>query len=355
MSTPTLAPEDSLRLAVLLAGEVHAVRIDEGRLELMALTPRGEARIALHPDTRPERYLMRVREVLAGHAMGSPGGYPVHLRRWTRSGHASPRSLAALLRLGEPEAVTAVALSPDLTHELAQRAWWALPAHDLARHMLGHAAVRSGELGPVLARHLMEHLPFEEDADAARASVEAVAAAGLLDDAMRSRLWRSAQNRPHLLIGWLAHARHTLPHGQALDTPGAVARAAAEGHPGAQALQQWRSAAGQGQLHALWLALDKPPTHDAVYRSLDLCRDLFGGSGVPASGSHAPGETVCGDPGTEGLGTLGRAMAALAQVDHRLAEPVLSRTTSVGPLMRRHLAPVIAPVLDHLKTLRSPT
>ena len=105
MSISQLASEDALRLAVLLAGEVHAVRIDEGALTLHALTPRGEAHVALHPDTRAERYLMRVRETLAGHATGSPGGYPVHLRRWTRSGHASPKNLELLLRLGEPEPV----------------------------------------------------------------------------------------------------------------------------------------------------------------------------------------------------------------------------------------------------------
>jgi hypothetical protein len=337
MSLDQLAPEDALRLAVLLAGEVHAVRIDEGALTLHALTPRGEARVALHPDTRAESYLMRVREVLAGHAMGSPGGYPVHLRRWTRSGHASPKSLQALLRLGEPEAVTAVALSASLTHELAQRAWWAQPTAELARSMLGHDAVRRGELGAQLARHLMEHLPFEEDADLAMASVEAIAAAGLLDTPMRERLWRAAANRPHYLIGWIAHDRTSLPPRPAREPSPALTEAAAAGNTLAQALLPWYAPAGQGLLNALALAVEKPPTHAAAYRALDLVGECF------ASAPLVTG-AACG--------AEAQALVLLRGIERTQAEPILTRTTAVGPLMRRHLAPVLAPVLQALQTLR---
>lgn len=336
-SQDLLAAEDAFRLAVLLADEVHAVRIDEGTMTLRALTPRGEARVALHPDTRPERYLMRVREVLAGHAMGSPGGYPVHLRRWTRSGHASPKSLQALLCLGEPEAVTAVALSANLTHELARRAWWAQPTAELARSMLGHAAVRRGELGAQLARHLMEHLPFEEDADLAMASVEAIAAAGLLDAPMRERLWRAAANRPHYLIGWIAHARDTLPPRAPREAAPAWVAAAAAGDALAAALLRWYGAAGQGLLHALALAVERPPTHAAVYRALDLVGECF--SDTPQAMAAA-------------FGDEGQALALLRGTHRALAEPVLTRTTAVGPLMRRHLAPVLAPISQALQVLR---
>jgi hypothetical protein len=337
LSQDPLATEDALRLAVLLAGEVHAVRIDEGAMTLHALTPRGEARVTLHPDTRPERYLMRVREVLAGHAMGSPGGYPVHLRRWTRSGHASPKSLQALLCLGEPEAVTAVSLSANLTHELAQRAWWAQPTAELARSMLGHAAVRRGDLGVQLSRHLMEHLPFEEDADLAIASVEAIAAAGLLDTPMRERLWRAAASRPHYLIGWIAHDRASLPPRPAREPSPALVEAAATGDPLAHALLPWYAPAGQGLLHALALAVEKPPTHAAVYRALDLVGQCF--AATPCA-SAAAGDAEA------------QALLLLRGAERTRAEPILTRTTAVGPLMRRHLAPVLMPVLQALQTLR---
>jgi hypothetical protein len=340
MSLDQLASEDALRLAVLLASDVHAVRIDEGALTLHALTPRGEARVALHPDTRAERYLMRVREVPAGHAMGSPGGYPVHLRRWTRSGHASPKNLEALLRLGEPEAVTAVSLSAHLTDELARRAWWAQPTSDIARAMLGHDAVRRGAMGPVLAQHLLEHLPFEEDPDVAIASVAAVAAAGLLDDAARERLWRAAQHRPHYLIGWLEHAPLTLPPAAAHAVPAAVEDAARAGHPLAALLVRCASAEGQGFLRALALALEKPPTHDATFRVLDATAARF------AAARDAP--ALAGVPPD-----VHAAVAALAATGRAAAEPILGRTTAVGPLMRRHLAPVLQPLLQHLQVVRA--
>ena len=343
MSHNELVAEDALRLAVLLAGEVHAVRIDDGALTLHALTPRGEARVALHPDTRAERYLMRVREVLAGHAMGLPGGYPVHLRRWTRSGHASPKNLEALLRLGEPEAVTAVSLSANLTDELARRVWWAQPDNETARSMLAHESVRRGAMGPVLVRHLLEHLPFEEDPDAAIASVRAMAAAGQLDERSRERLWRAAQNRPHYLIGWIEHEPQTLPAGSALELPANIATAAEAGNPEAALLVRCASAPGQGVLRALAMALEKPPTHDAAFRVLDATAAWFAAARSPSQAD------LQGAAATDALA----AVRALAATGRAAAEPILSRTTAVGPLMRRHLAPVLQPLLHHLQVLRS--
>ena len=335
-----LASEDALRLAVLLAGELHAVRIDEGSLTLHALTARGEARIALHPDTRAERYLVRVREALAGHVMRSPGGYPVHLRRWTRSGHASPSNVAALLCLAEPEAVTAVSLSAHLTDELARRVWWLQPDAPVARAMLGHPAVRRGPIGPVLAAHLLEHLPFEDDPDMAIASIDAVAAAGLLDEPAREKLWRAAEHRPHYLIGWLQHAPETLPPEPPRTLPPAVEAAAEQGDALAMLLCQCATPGGQGALRAMQLVLEKLPTHEATYRMLDLIGERF----APARDA-AEADTAVPAP-------LAEALRGLAGVSGAAAESVLRRTTAVGPLMRRHLAPVLQPIGARLQTLR---
>jgi hypothetical protein len=340
MPLDRLTHEDALRLAVLLAGEVHAVRIDESSLTLAALTPHGEARIALNPDTRPERYLMLVREVLAGHAMGSPGGYPVHLRRWTRSGHVNPKSLEALLRLGEPEAFVAAAQSPDLTDELARRVWWAHPCSEIARAMLAHEAVRRGAMGPVLARHLLEHLPFEDDPDQAIASVEAVAAAGLLDEAARQRVWAAAQHRPHYLIGWLAHAPQTIPAAEPQAVPAPLAQAARGGNALAALLVRCASAEGQGYLRALSLVLERPPTHDAVCRVLDLAARWF-------ADARADVEAPPGAPANWVV-----AARALAATGRAAAMPILRGTTAVGPLMCRKLAPVLQPLLQHVHRLR---
>jgi hypothetical protein len=329
-----LSPEDALRLNVLLAGELLAVRIDEGAATLYGLTPKGEARVPLHPVGRPERYFQRVRELLGGHALGSPGGYPVHLRRWTRMGHAEPRKLEALLRLGEPEAVLAVAHAPTLTDELARRAWWALPTPEVAHVMLGHPAVRAGAMGRVLADALVEHLPFEADAGAAMNIVRALLASGRTTPEARAALWAKGRRRPHYLIGFLEHLPDALPAEPALpplpDLPDT---------PAARLLARCRSGGGQAWLAAAELALDKPPAHEAVYLLLDLVGRYF------AAGRDAPA-TLTGFPAEAA------ALDALARLSNAAAEPILMRTTAVGPLMRRHLEPLFAPIIAHLRLLR---
>ena len=117
-----LTPEDSLRLNVMLAGDIQAIRIDAANMTICGLSPRGTATVKLHPIGRGDQYLRTARELLAGFAIGSPGGYPVYLQRWTRMGQARDKGLDRLLLLGEPEAVTSVAYSNGLTDELARRA-----------------------------------------------------------------------------------------------------------------------------------------------------------------------------------------------------------------------------------------
>ena len=334
--TNELASEDGLRLAVLMAGEVHAVRIDEGALTLHALTPKGEAKVALNPNCRRETYLTCVRELLGGHALGSPGGYPVHLRHWTRMGQASPKNLEALLKLGEPEAVAAVAYAPGLTDELARRVWWASPTVEIAQVMLAHAGVRAGAMGRVLAAFLVEHLPFEPDAIAAMNIVRTVLAADLLDEDTRVSLWQKARRRPHYLVGFLESLPDKLPDdGPALHLSIEVD---AE-NPWAVQLARCCSASGQTWLKAMELALDKAPAHEAVYLLLDLIgryfapvRDTAGREALPAAEAGA--------------------MAALALVSNHDAEAILVRTTAVGPLLRRKLEPLVAPLLAHLRTLQ---
>ena len=159
-----LTPEDALRINVLLASQVEAIRIDESRMTLVALSEKGEAKVQLNPNCRDDSYLRRVRETLSSHVLGSPGGYPVYLKRWTRMGQARDEVLESLLMLGEPEAVVAVVNATGITDELARRAWWASQTSDNARCMLQQAAVVDGEMGAVLAEFLIEFLPFEEEA-----------------------------------------------------------------------------------------------------------------------------------------------------------------------------------------------
>ncbi|HIP53125.1 MAG TPA: hypothetical protein EYH03_03835 [Chromatiales bacterium] len=153
-----LSSEDALRLNVLLSNKPQAIRIDESRMVLYGLTESGEAKIKLNPTGKDEQYLKKVRETLSTHVTGSPGGYPVYLRRWTRMGQIREDNLDRLLLLGEPEAVIAVACAKGLNNELAHRAWWALPEPDNARRMLSNPAVVAGDMGKELAEFLIDYL-----------------------------------------------------------------------------------------------------------------------------------------------------------------------------------------------------
>jgi hypothetical protein len=333
---PDLSPEDALRLNVLLAGELLAVRLDEGARTLYALTPKGEARIPLNPVGRAERYYQRVRELLGGHALNSPGGYPVHLRRWTRMGQASEKNLEALLKLGASEAVMAVAYAAGLTDELARRVWWAsqnLATMEVARVMLNHPAVRAGSMGQVLADYLIEHLPFEEDPIAAMQSVRVVLAAGLLDPDKREQLWAKGKRRPYYLIGFLESLPDALPP----EAPRALPENIPDS-PATRLLARCYSGAGQSYLKTAELTLEKPPAHEAVYLLLDLLGGYFA-AGRAAAGLPIPAAEIA-------------ALEALGQLSNAVAEPILTRTTAVGPLLRRHLEPLFAPIIGHIRVLR---
>ena len=341
-----LSPEDELRLNVLLAGEVLAVRVDEGQQTLYALTARGEAKVVLHRNCRPDLYAQRVRELLGGHAMGSPGGYPVHLMRWNSMGQSSARSLEALLKLGEPEAVRAVAQAPSITDELARRAWWALPTMEVARYLLAHRVVCTGIMGPVLAEFLIEHLPFEEDPIQAMNAIRAVVGAGLMAADKVPSLWAKSKHRPHYFLGFLEHQPDDLPPEPPRVLSGAEAQTLAEAFavddPWAKTLLRSHGPSGQSFLRAMLLALEKPPAPEAVFLALDLLGHYFAALRHLALPAGWP----------ETLQREALAMADLRQVSQQLALPILAKTTAVGPLMRRHLEPVLAPLLMQMQVLR---
>ena len=72
-----LSPEDSLRLNVLLTQGLLAVRVDESRMLVYALTERGEARVNLNPNCRNEQYVRNVKALLSSHSTEATGANTV--------------------------------------------------------------------------------------------------------------------------------------------------------------------------------------------------------------------------------------------------------------------------------------
>jgi len=369
-----LSSEDSFRLNVLLANKPLAIRIDESRLTVHGLSERGEAKIQLNPSGRPEAYLRLVRELISGHVLGSPGGYPVYLRRWTRMGQMRDESLEQLLLLGEPEAVVAAVHAPGLTDELARRAWWAMEDAENARRMLDNPAVRSGAMGRVLADYLVEYLPFESEPEKAMESVRLVLQPALLDPERRADLWKRSARKPAHLLGFLYALPDELPdpEPQRRDADAVQQRLGgllASGDPCARLCERVLSGAGQCFLKTLGLFLSKPLSQELVASAFDLIRDYFGAlrpEGDPdlaldalmdeaRNFVSAPGPSSPAAPCLAAAPELTpdlAAMRVLSGAGYGVIRAYLVDSTASGSLMRRKLAPVLDPLQGQIELLR---
>ncbi len=369
-----LSSEDTFRLNVLLANQPQAIRIDEGKLILYGLGPRGEATVRLTPNTRPDTYIRMVREWLSSRVLGSPGGYPVYLSRWTRMGQARAERLEQLLLLGEPEAVVAVVCAPGLTDALARSAWWAMEDAENARRMLGNQIIANGTMGHVLAAYLLDYLPFETEAVPIMESVRLILQPGLLDAPARAELWRKAARKQTYLVGFLRAGADALPatEPERAPDPGvadSLRTVAATGDPWAGLMLRVYSGPGQTWLKTLAAVLAKPPNQDVVTAAFACLRAYFGALRegpdpdallaelvadaerfVAAAQHRSPiAACLCQSPA---LAAEVAAMHVLSGVGLGVMRPVLPDPTTQGTLMQRRLAPVIDPIMERIRLLR---
>ncbi len=372
-----LSAEDALRLNVLLANQLQAVRIDESSMTVYALSEQGEASVRLNPRGRDDQYLKIVRELLSSQVLGSPGGYPVFLRRWTRMGQARDQSLEQLLLLGGPEAVVAVVHAAGLTDEIARRAWWAMPVADNARRMLERDCVVGGSMGRVLAEFLIEYLPFETEQRAMIETVRLVLQPGLIDAAMRDKLWRQAKRRNSFYIGFMDAVPDDFPEAGTARPDAPVVhdklRTLVEtGNPVARQLCRCLGPQGQVFLATADIAMKKPTNQDVVVEFLNSLQRYFS-KVCPNSDPAASMETIVADaealldvpahcPTTTAVQEVlaatpesradVKAMLALSWVGESLVNPIFARTDAIGSVMRKKIEPVTTLVQEQLDQLR---
>lgn len=364
-----LSPEDALRLNVLLANKPQAIRINESTMIVSGLTSDGEARIELRPNCRDEQYIKKVKELISGHVLGSPGGYPVYLQRWTRMGQMKDDSLEQLLLLGEPEAVVAAVCASGLTDELARRAWWAMEDAENARQMLRKPAVCEGQMGPILAAYLVEYLPFETEAEKQIETVSLVLQPGLLEEHQRQGLWRKAARKAPYYVGFIATLPDAIPEGHEphplwLRHHDALLAMAEDGNPAAAALLRVLSGAGQAWLQTLYRIFRKPSNQDVVNITLDeiaaylgSLRDISVDAPLEELESEAENWIQADTRVGEILALSGElqyqliSMRVLSGLSYGVVRPVFKGTTAIGSLMRRKLEPVMKPLLRHLDQL----
>ena len=372
-----LSAEDNLRLNVLLAQELYAVRIDESKMTVFALTAKGEAKVPLNAIGKDEPYIKEIKALFSTHVMGSPGGYPVYLKRWTRMGQARDESLAQLLLLGEPEAVVAAVHASGLTDELAERAWWAMPTADNARRMLEKQAVVEGETGKVLAEFLMEFLPFEEEQSDMIESVRLVLQPGLISQQEKEKLWSKTKTKRSFYVGFLHAAADDLPidveaHPDYEKIKSQLSPLLEKHNPYALMLEKVLSDKGQAFIKTLEDAFKKPGNQDVVVSLLAAVAKYFEiivpkqftaddieiicheADGLCCGDNKEIGEiiTVVKDTADDVKKYLS-AMSVLSCLSVKLVNPIFSRTDAIGTVMRKKIIPVTDRVFEQLKILRN--
>ncbi len=368
-----LSNEDNLRLNVLLAQSLKALRINEGTMTVHALTDKGEAKVQLNPTTRDEQYLRWVRELISMKVTGSPGGYPIFMKRWTRMGHTD-NTLEHMLLLGEPEAIVAMVHAPHLTHEQAQYAWWANPTTEVARRLLHYPDVVAGDLGKELASYLLEFLPFEEQQKNIVDTVKLCLQGNLTTQQQKKALWKRAKRKNPYYVGFISSEK-TIPiekpaHPDYLTITSCLKPLLKNNNCYAQQLCGLLSANGQKWLYALQQSLRKPVDQDVVIALFVAIQQHFSLPFPESSGVReieqacnraeqlCRQEEDCPAALVEVLDTLEpshwpllNATLMLAQLGEDTLIPIFAGNDSVGSVMRRRLEPVTTPILERIAQL----
>jgi hypothetical protein len=373
----SLSHEDALRLNILLSTDLQAVRIDESKMVVHALSEGGEAKVKLNPNCRHDKYLRLVRELLSGYVMESPGGYPVFLKRWTRMGQARDENLAQMLLLGEQEAVVAVVCAAGLTDELARRAWWVMPTAENARRMLERPAILAARMGKVLAEYLFEHLPFEDDPMTVVRTVRLILQGDLIDPAQRQALWSKGSADSVYRVGFLASDPESLPvlrppRRDLAERCDALRTLSDEGNSFAKEMLRILSAPGQTFLSVVADCLRRAENQDIVTALFDIVAVYFSVLRPEGRSADATLEDLSDEAGRaqekslrEGsprefaiahdrCPALSRELGAmffLSGLGYGVLRPIFTRTSANGSLMRRKLEPVLAPLFARFALL----
>ena len=370
-----LSNEDNLRMNVLLHQDLQAIRIDESKMIVYGLLEKGEAKVPLKANCKDEVYIKQIKELISTHVLGSPGGYPIFLRRWTRMGQSrTHESLERLLLLGESEAIVAVVNADEVSNEVARRAWWAMPTAGNARCLLRHKDVVEGDMGKVLAEFLVEFLPFEEEPRAMIESARLVLQKDLVTNDVRNSLWKKGQRKNALLVGFLKALPDELPV-DAIDQPllNAVESklSSLDNNIFSKIILRLLRKEGQAYIQTVESVMKKPSNQDVVILLFKTVKDYF--SDVrPNEVGYQDIDVLLVDVNKyievtaaqfydlkelleeiPEVSAIVKSILVLSLIDESLLTPVFSRTDAIGSLMRRKLEHIISPLLTEISNLRN--
>jgi len=364
-----LTPEDLLRLNVLLANQIQAIRIDESKMILYGLSERGDAKIQLHPNCRDERYLQLVREAIADHIKEASGVYPAYIGYWHQMVPDHDK-LAQWLMFGEPDAVLSVVHTPGLSLELARRAWWAMPSTGNALCLLEKKAILQSEFAKELAQYLLESLPFEEDNNNLIESVHRILKAGVIEEETRMKMWNRGRTKSAYWVGFLKAQPDNLPEPlpQRVDAEQiktALSPLVAQNNQIAKQLIRTTSSAGQTFLNTCEQVLRKPSTQGVVNSLFEIIADYFSDirptrdDKMDMPSLIARVNSLDKSPEQQSVLTKMpamektiRAMFLLSGLGDSVLRPIFLKTTAIGSLMRKKLKPITDPIFEELGILQ---
>ena len=346
-----LTPEDILRLNALMTLS-SAIRIDEYKMSVFGLTALGEEKkVRLNPRGDEHQYLKAVHDLLISKVLGTMGGYPAYLKRWSRMGDLSLQNLASLLKLGNIQAVIAVANVKILPVDILPLVWWCAINTDkqaeIARYLLARKEVVAHDIGKEIAHYLLDFLPFIQNTVELMDSVNLLLQDNLISEESKMKLWQQGQRNSVFLIAFLERLAHQLPK-----TNRVYLKSQAQG---VLYLEKINSFMGQIFLNTCTIVLKKINQEYVLYRLLD------------ALGKY------CAHPLIQKMDTLGkieaqvnvaistllpntctekvRARLFLAGISERLVVQSIARYGLTGSTIRKKLVHILLPVQNALEVL----
>ncbi|HIG89334.1 hypothetical protein [Candidatus Thioglobus sp.] len=346
-----LTPEDTLKLNVLISTSV-AIRIDIYKLVVVGLTEdKKEQIIALHPSGDSNKYIQAVQKLLVGKMLGNMGGYPSYLKRWSRMGQVSSSNLVSLLKIGNIEAVVAVANSQNLNDEVIDLVWWCATNTDqqaeIGRFLLTRDFVVKHPVGKQIANYLLEFLPFTDDTTQLIDTTNLILQGDLISNEAKERLWKQGQRKTAFLVGFIERIKNNLPNNDgtvALDLD-------------IKELDCVSSEQGQILLKTIAHILKKINQEYVLYRTLDVLGECLSHPMIQPY-SHIDELQKQSQNVSEKLGRADdeqiKARLLLAGVSEKLVVSTISAHNLAGSAIRKKLVHVLKPIQDALKLLIAP-
>ncbi|BBB23869.1 conserved hypothetical protein [Isorropodon fossajaponicum endosymbiont JTNG4] len=210
-----LSTEDTLKLNVLIATSI-AIRIDTYKLVVVGLNAQFKERVIdLNPTGDSDAYIKAVKKLLINQILGTIGGYPSYLKRWSRMGQVASSNLASLLKLGEVEAVVAVSNATNLDKDVLKLAWWCATNTDnqaeIGRFLLTKDLCVNTEVGKDIAHYLLEFLPFTQDVEQLIDTTNLILQKDLISKEEKAKLWKQGQRKTAILVGFIERMKNNLP------------------------------------------------------------------------------------------------------------------------------------------------